>query len=89
MSATSLKLPDDLKRRIARLAASTGQAPHAFMVDALAREARLSSGRFQKATWGSCLYDVLSGANWWSAPAPRQSGRTATAEFGQERSLMP
>ncbi|MCX7053638.1 MAG: type II toxin-antitoxin system RelE/ParE family toxin [Proteobacteria bacterium] len=32
MSATSLKLPDDLKRRIARLAASTGQTPHAFEV---------------------------------------------------------
>ncbi len=42
MSATSLKIPDDLKRRIARLAASTGQTPHAFMVDALAREAERS-----------------------------------------------
>ena len=39
MSATSLKLPDDLKRRIAKLAASSGQTPHAFMIDALAREA--------------------------------------------------
>ncbi len=45
MSATSLKLPDDLKRRIARLAASTGQTPHAFMVDALAREAERSELR--------------------------------------------
>jgi predicted transcriptional regulator len=45
MSATSLKLPDDLKRRIARLAASTGQTPHAFMVDALAREAQRSELR--------------------------------------------
>ena len=45
MSATSLKLPDDLKRRIARLAASTGQTPHAFMVDALVREAQRSELR--------------------------------------------
>lgn len=45
MSATSLKLPEDLKRRIARLAASTGQTPHAFMVDALAREAERSELR--------------------------------------------
>jgi len=37
VSAISLKLPDDLKRRIARLAASSGQTPHAFMVDALAQ----------------------------------------------------
>ena len=39
MSATSLKLPDDLKRQIARLAASAGKTPHAFMVEALSREA--------------------------------------------------
>jgi predicted transcriptional regulator len=45
MSATSLKLADDLKRRIAKLAASTGQTPHAFMVDALAREAQRSELR--------------------------------------------
>ena len=45
MSATSLKLPDDLKRRIAKLAASTGQTPHAFMVDALVREAQRSELR--------------------------------------------
>ncbi len=38
MSATSPKLPDDLKRRIAKLAASSGQTPHAFMIDALARD---------------------------------------------------
>lgn len=45
MSATSLKLPEDLKRRLARLAASTGQTPHAFMVDALVREAERSELR--------------------------------------------
>ena len=45
MSATSLKLPEDLKRRIVRLAASVGQSPHAFMVDALAREAERSELR--------------------------------------------
>ena len=45
MSATSLKLPDELKRRLARLAASRGQTPHAFMVEALAREAERSDLR--------------------------------------------
>ena len=39
MAATSLKLPGDLKRRIDRLAAAARTSPHAFMVDALAREA--------------------------------------------------
>ena len=40
MAATSLKLPDSLKRRLARLAEDAGVTPHAFMVDALSREAR-------------------------------------------------
>ncbi len=39
MSATSLKLPDELKRRIAKAAANVGQTPHAYMVDVLEREA--------------------------------------------------
>ena len=39
MAATSLKLPDDLKLRIERLATAAHKTPHAFMVDALAREA--------------------------------------------------
>jgi len=39
VAATSLKLPDDLKRRIEKLAGNAGQTPHAFMVEALAREA--------------------------------------------------
>ncbi len=45
MSATSLKIPEDLKRRIARLAANAGQTPHAFMVEALSREAERSELR--------------------------------------------
>jgi predicted transcriptional regulator len=47
MSATSIKLPEDLKRRIVRLAANAGQTTHAFMVDALAREAERSELRIQ------------------------------------------
>jgi predicted transcriptional regulator len=39
VAATSLKLPDDLKRRLERLAANAHKTPHAFMVDVLAREA--------------------------------------------------
>jgi predicted transcriptional regulator len=37
MAATSIKLPDTLKRRIARIAAAVRQTPHAFMVEALTR----------------------------------------------------
>src|ERR1700751_2024737 len=39
MAAKSLKLPGDLKRRIERLARASNKTPHAFMVEALAREA--------------------------------------------------
>jgi predicted transcriptional regulator len=39
MAATSLKLPEDLKRRIERLAAVAKKTPHAFMVEALSQEA--------------------------------------------------
>jgi len=48
MAATSLKLPEDLKRRIERLANAANKTPHAFMVEALAREAERSelSARF-------------------------------------------
>ncbi len=39
MAATSLKLPDGLKRRLERLAANAQQSTHAFMVEVLTREA--------------------------------------------------
>lgn len=39
MAATSLKLPEDLKRRIERLAGAANKTPHAFMVEALSQEA--------------------------------------------------
>lgn len=45
MAATSLKLPDDLKRRLERLAAHAHKTPHAFMVEVLAREAQRSELR--------------------------------------------
>lgn len=38
MAATSLKLPDELKKRIDKIAARSGRTAHAFMVDAIARE---------------------------------------------------
>jgi hypothetical protein len=43
MSVTSLKLPDELKKRIAALVAGNGQSAHAFMVEAIARETERAS----------------------------------------------
>ncbi len=39
MAATSLKLPDDLKQRIARLVEGSGRTAHSFMVDAILQAA--------------------------------------------------
>ena len=38
MATTSLKLPDELKARVVKLAESAGKTPHAFMVEAIAIE---------------------------------------------------
>jgi predicted transcriptional regulator len=38
MPAVTLKMPEDLKRRINDLAAASGKSPHAFMIDALAAQ---------------------------------------------------
>jgi predicted transcriptional regulator len=40
MTATSLKIPEDLKRRIERLAEAANKTPHAFMIDVLSQEAQ-------------------------------------------------
>lgn len=46
MSATTtLKLPDDLKARIAVVAEQTGKTPHAFMVEALQMQTELAERR--------------------------------------------
>jgi predicted transcriptional regulator len=50
MSATSLKLPEDLKRRIVRLAATARKSPQAFMIGTLAREVERAELREQFAT---------------------------------------
>ena len=39
MPAVTLKLPEELKKRINNLAAASGKSPHAFMLDALAAQA--------------------------------------------------
>lgn len=38
MTVTTLKLPEEVKKRIAPLARSSGMTPHGWMVEALTRE---------------------------------------------------
>lgn len=44
-STTTLELPDELKARIAPLAASAGKTPHAWMVEALQAQVALADLR--------------------------------------------
>lgn len=44
-STTTLKLPDELKTRIASAAEAANQTPHAFMVEALAAQTALAERR--------------------------------------------
>jgi len=42
---TTLKLPPELKARVARVAKGAGKTPHAFMVDAIAQQTDLAEKR--------------------------------------------
>ena len=44
-ATTTLKLPDELKARIAPLAESAAKTPHAWMIEALEAQARLAEMR--------------------------------------------
>lgn len=44
-ATTTLKLPEDLKKRIAPLAESAGKTPHAWMVEAIESQAALAERR--------------------------------------------
>lgn len=44
-ATTTLKLPEDLKARIAAAAEHAGKSPHAFMVEALARQTEMEERR--------------------------------------------
>lgn len=45
MSTTTLKLPDELKERIASAAEAAGKSSHAFMVEALVAQTALAERR--------------------------------------------
>lgn len=47
MATTSLKLPDDLKKRAANAAQELGVSPHAFMVSAIEQAAHATEQRIR------------------------------------------
>ena len=50
MTTTSLKLPDDLKKRAANAAQELGVSPHAFMVSAIEQAAHATEQRIRFVT---------------------------------------
>lgn len=83
-ATTTLKLPEELKARIAAVAQATGRTPHAFMIEALEVQARLAEMR------QSFVNDAISSAAEVDAGGPlyamedvhayilaRTSGKTA------------
>jgi predicted transcriptional regulator len=70
LAATSLKLPDDLKRRLERLAAHARKTPHAFMLEVLAREAERSELRERFAAEAAqSEHEALSGGKTYALTA--------------------
>jgi len=47
MPATTLKLPPELKKRVASIAEKHGKSPHAFMVDAIHQQTTMAENRAQ------------------------------------------
>ena len=45
ISGTTLKIPEELKARLSTLADAEGMSPHAWMIEALEREARRAERR--------------------------------------------
>jgi predicted transcriptional regulator len=45
MPVTTLKLPEELKKRVAAIVAGTGQSAHAFMIEAIDAQATLAERR--------------------------------------------
>ncbi|HQR53076.1 MAG TPA: hypothetical protein PLZ79_07375 [Burkholderiales bacterium] len=45
MATTTLKLPEELRKRVAAAVEGTGQSAHAFMVEAIERQTRLAEQR--------------------------------------------
>jgi len=44
-TATTLKLPDELKQRVAEAASQVGKSPHAFMLEAIELQTQLAERR--------------------------------------------
>ncbi len=45
MATTTLKLPEELRKRVAAAVEGTGQSAHSFMVEAIERQTRLAEQR--------------------------------------------
>ncbi|HSF48745.1 MAG TPA: CopG family transcriptional regulator [Burkholderiales bacterium] len=91
-NSTTLKLPDELKARIAPLAKAAGKTPHAWMLEALATQAGLAEMR------RSFIEDALTSAAEVDAGGPLYAmedvhayirGRTRRRTVARPKPLRP
>jgi predicted transcriptional regulator len=61
-STTTLKISEDLKARIAQLAAAEGKSPHAFMVEALEKQAERAERRREYMAAGDAALHAYAGS---------------------------
>lgn len=59
MSTTTIRLPDDLKARVAEAAEQAGTTPHAFILEAIAEKADLAERRTDFAAVAEQRYSRL------------------------------
>ena len=74
MAAISLRLPDELKGRIKSLAEQSGKSAHAFMVEAIAREAKRAEAQVQVLRAGK-TYDAAIAFAWIKARGRGEKAR--------------
>lgn len=82
VAATSLKLPDALKRRLERLAARARKTPHAFMLEVLSREAERAELRERFAAEAAeSEQEVLSGGKTYSLASAFSTSSSEKTRF--------
>jgi len=82
MSTTTIRIPDELKERVARAAERTGKSPHSFILEAISEKAEVEERQADFVATAEKRYDaiVASGATIPWADMRRYLERRAAGE---------
>ena len=59
MSTTTIRIPDELKERVARAAERTGKSPHSFILEAISEKAEVEERRSDFVATAEKRYDAI------------------------------